>query len=171
MTRDSFIFILVLLFLLQFISFFLLSCIPFTNSIFLSILNTFLPFLFLTRTLTFFSYSVLSCRADYQYNPRGSSASVKKRILITHNLRLLKIKTKDYGKGQTLHNFMLEEVIIFIPVFVSFCLFLLHQLLLFWHQINHRFNFPSTFILIDFYDSCILQFYRSRCTVFTPYCL
>jgi hypothetical protein len=37
-------------------------------------------------------------------------ASVKKKILITHNLRMLKIKTKEYGKGQTLHNFMLEEV-------------------------------------------------------------
>ena len=50
-----------------------------------------LPFL---NTDSFFLL-LFVCRADYQYNPRGSSASVKKRILITHNLRLLKIKTKD----------------------------------------------------------------------------
>ena len=48
-------------------------------------------------------------RADYQFNPRGSTA-MKKKIAITHNLRLLKIKSKAYGKNQTLHNFMLEEV-------------------------------------------------------------
>ena len=48
-------------------------------------------------------------RADYQYNPRGSTA-MKKKIPITHNLRMLKIKSKAYGKNQMLHNFMLEEV-------------------------------------------------------------
>lgn len=58
------------------------------------------------------SSSSSSLRTDYQYNPRGSMASVKKKILITHNLRMLKIKTKEYGKGQTLHNFMLEEVVL-----------------------------------------------------------
>ena len=95
--------------------FFLLFFIPFYSS-----------FLIFDSHAHLFSYSILSCRADYQYNPRGSSASVKKRILITHNLRLLKIKTKDYGKGQTLHNFMLEEVIIFILVFALIPLFLIH---------------------------------------------
>ena len=79
--------------------------------------------------------SLFAFRADYQYNPRGSSASVKKRILITHNLRLLKIKTKDYGKGQTLHNFMLEEVtflfFFFPPFFLSLSsfFFFLHSYL------------------------------------------
>jgi hypothetical protein len=57
-----------------------------------------------------FNLLFVPLRTDYQYNPRGSMASVKKKILITHNLRMLKIKTKEYGKGQTLHNFMLEEV-------------------------------------------------------------
>ena len=65
-------------------------------------------------------------RTDYQYNPRGSTGSVKKKILITHNLRLLKIKTKDYGKGQTLHNFMLEEVIfIFMLMLVALLMLIL----------------------------------------------
>jgi ABC-type lipoprotein release transport system permease subunit len=62
-------------------------------------------------------------RSDHQYNPRGSMAAVKKKITIVHNLRMLKIKSKDYGKGKFLHNFMLEEVInvmcLYICVYVS----------------------------------------------------
>lgn len=104
----------------QLFIFFLTFLFPFSSPLFLLFFS---HIFFIIHIITFFLISIVSFRADYQYNPRGSSASVKKRILITHNLRLLKIKTKDYGKGQTLHNFMLEEVIIIILVFcfVYFC--------------------------------------------------
>ena len=85
------------------------------------------------------------CRADYQYNPRGSSASVKKRILITHNLRLLKIKTKDYGKGQTLHNFMLEEVGNLYPFSFSFSFYFSFSLSLFFFFDLFFFSFFFSF--------------------------
>jgi hypothetical protein len=58
-------------------------------------------------------------RSDYQYNPRGSMSAVKKKIPIVHNLRMMKIKTKDYGKGKLLHNFMLEEVMDYGPTNVA----------------------------------------------------
>ena len=55
-------------------------------------------------------------KADYEYNPNiGGPASVKRRFPIEHNLRLLPIKAKDYGKGQVLHNFMMEEVMDYGP--------------------------------------------------------
>ena len=46
-------------------------------------------------------------RSDY--TPYDKGVSAKKSIPITHNLRVLKTKTKDYS-GKILHNFMLEEV-------------------------------------------------------------
>jgi hypothetical protein len=70
---------------------------------------------------------------DYQYNPKGSKQSYKKKIPITHNLRILKIKAKEYKgsdysivlKGITnstlqlgygiVYNFMLEEVLDYGP--------------------------------------------------------
>ena len=55
-------------------------------------------------------------KADYEYNPNiGGPANVKRRFPIEHNLRLLPIKAKDYGKGQILHNFMMEEVMDYGP--------------------------------------------------------
>ena len=50
---------------------------------------------------------ILVCRNDYTPHDKGVSA--KKVIPISHNLRVLKTKTKDYS-GKILHNFMLEEV-------------------------------------------------------------
>ena len=103
-----------------------------------------LPFL---NTDSFFLL-LFVCRADYQYNPRGSSASVKKRILITHNLRLLKIKTKDYGKGQTLHNFMLEEVGNLYPSFLFLSLYLFFFFLFFLYYFLLFFFLFSLFVLL-----------------------
>jgi len=74
---------------------------------------------------------------DYQYNPRGST-NYKKKIAITHNLRLLQIKAKEYKGGFAIfdvyfdswkwcnalgyglvYNFMLEEVLDYGPANVG----------------------------------------------------
>lgn len=52
-------------------------------------------------------------KTDFEHNPRGSQA--KKVVPMKHNLRVLKVKAKDYkGKG-ILYNFMLEEIFDFGP--------------------------------------------------------
>ena len=55
-------------------------------------------------------------RNDYISSPRGTG--MKKSIPLTPNLRVLKIKTKEYS-GKIMHNFMLEEVHDFGPVNVA----------------------------------------------------
>ncbi len=50
-------------------------------------------------------------RIEYQKNPKG----YKKKIPITHNLRVLQIKSKDYKGLGPVHNFMLEEVLDYGP--------------------------------------------------------
>jgi hypothetical protein len=52
-------------------------------------------------------------RLDYQYNPKG--VNYKKKIPITHNLRLLKINCKEYKGYGLVYNFMLEEVLDYGP--------------------------------------------------------
>lgn len=42
------------------------------------------------------------------YNQLG--ANCKKKIPITHQMRVLQIKAKDYKGFGTLHNFMLEDI-------------------------------------------------------------
>ena len=39
---------------------------------------------------------------------------MKRRFPIEHNLRLLPIKAKDYGKGQVLHNFMVGLGVVYM---------------------------------------------------------
>ncbi len=46
-------------------------------------------------------------REDYQFTSKG--AQPRKKIPITHNLRILRIKTKEYKGLGVVHNFMVEE--------------------------------------------------------------
>eukprot|EP01037_Dinobryon_pediforme_P029137 gene29137-32671_t len=57
-------------------------------------------------------------RLDYQYNPKGTP-NFKKKIPITHNLRLLQIKAKEYKGYGLVYNFMLEEVLDYGPANVG----------------------------------------------------
>lgn len=59
------------------------------------------------------------CREDFIGSPsRIQLTPPKKAIPITHNLRLLKIKAKDY-RGTVMYNFMLEEVMDYGPANVG----------------------------------------------------
>lgn len=61
--------------------------------------------------------SIYRSRADRQFQNRG--AQPKKVIPITHNLKLLKIKPKEYKGFGILYNFMLEEIMDYGPVNVG----------------------------------------------------
>ena len=47
-------------------------------------------------------------RLDFEYNPSGTNC--RKKIPLTHAMRVLPIKPKTYKGHGTLHNFLLEEI-------------------------------------------------------------